>query len=129
MTTFTIRGKIFSGKSQGAKFIKLPWVRRQIKKKLGFNPYPGTLNIKLADGVRNFQAVIQKAEPIKISPAPGFYLGKCFMAVAAKRPTCAIVIPQIPDYPEDVVELIAPANLRKALDLKDGDIIEIEMSL
>ncbi len=128
MTTLTIKGTIFSGKSQGAKFIRLPWVRRQIKRKLGFNPYPGTLNVKLEDAA-SFQTAIQKAEPIKIAPAPGFYLGKCFKAIAAKRPTCAIVIPQIPDYPEDTVELIAPANLRKALGLKDGDTIEIEMTL
>jgi riboflavin kinase len=42
---------------------------------------------------------------------------------------CAIVIPDVPNYPEDVLEIVAPVNLREKLQLKDGDHVEIEVTL
>ncbi|MEM3054151.1 MAG: DUF120 domain-containing protein, partial [Candidatus Bathyarchaeia archaeon] len=43
-----LKGKVFSGTGEGAKFMELPWVKKQMEEKLGFAPYPGTLNIKLS---------------------------------------------------------------------------------
>jgi riboflavin kinase len=42
---------------------------------------------------------------------------------------CAIVIPEIADYPEDVLEVIAPINLRDKLSLKNGDTVQIKITL
>ncbi len=39
----------------------------------------------------------------------------------------AIVIPQVLGYPRDLVEIIAPVNLRDRLGLKDGDEVTIEI--
>ncbi|PIU59668.1 riboflavin kinase, partial [Candidatus Bathyarchaeota archaeon CG07_land_8_20_14_0_80_47_9] len=49
MPTLCIKGKISTGKGEGAQFVKLPWVRKQIIQKLGFTPFPGTLNIRLTE--------------------------------------------------------------------------------
>jgi riboflavin kinase len=38
---------------------------------------------------------------------------------------CAVIIPQIQDYPENVLEVIAQVNLREKLGLKDGDAIAV----
>jgi CTP-dependent riboflavin kinase len=43
LKTLRIRGLVFSGKAEGAKFVSLSWVRTQIKEKIGFDPYNGTL--------------------------------------------------------------------------------------
>lgn len=37
----------------------------------------------------------------------------------------AIIIPQVPDYPEDMMEVIAPVSLRKTLKLKEGDEVQL----
>lgn len=40
-------GKIVSGVRQAAYFTQLDWVQDQCKDKLGFQPYPGTLNLEI----------------------------------------------------------------------------------
>jgi len=120
-----LKGKIFSGTGEGAKFMELPWVKRQMEEKLGFVPYPGTLNIKLSKDKVKLKNLLKRAKPIEILPAEGYCHGKCFKAHLAKGLECAIVLPQVRGYPEDVIEIIAPVNLREKLQLKDGDIIEV----
>ncbi|MEM3712744.1 MAG: DUF120 domain-containing protein [Thermoproteota archaeon] len=41
----------------------------------------------------------------------------------------AVVIPRVPSYPKDMLEIIAPVNLRETLGLKDGDEIEVTVLL
>lgn len=129
LKTLRIKGKVFSGKGEGAEFIKLPWVRKQITEKLGFMPYSGTLNIKLtADSVR-LKKSLKKAESIEISPATGFYRGRCFKAYLMDNLECAIVVPEVENYPEDIMEIIASISLREKLQLEDGDVVEVKILL
>lgn len=129
MKTLRIKGIIFSGKGEAARFIELPWVKRQIVEKLGFTPYRGTLNIELTKEEFEKRALLEKAQAIEISPVKGFSRGKCFKANLMDKLECAIVIPEIPNYPENVIEVIAPTNLREKLKLKDGDYVEVEILL
>ena len=126
--TLYLRGKVFSGKNEGEKFIRLPWVREQIAKKIGFVPYPGTLNIKFEENSVK-PKLLKKTNSVEISPVDGFCRGKCFKAHLADNVECAIVIPEIADYPEDILEIIAPINLREKLSLKNGDTVEIKITL
>jgi len=121
-----VKGIVFSGSGEGARFIEIPWVRKQITEKLGFIPYAGTLNIKLAEGIANSK-LLKKAKAIEILPAEGFCRGKCFNACFMDTLKCAIVIPEVENYPEDILELIAPINLREKFKLKDGDIVNVEI--
>jgi len=120
---------VFSGKGEGAKFIKLPWVRKQITEKLGFTPHPGTLNIKLTRESLKLRTLLERTEAIEISPAEGFHRGRCFKAYLINNLKCAFVIPETPDYPRDVIELVAPINLREKLQLRDGDYVEVKILL
>ena len=129
MKTLRIKGMVFSGKGEGTKFIKLPWVRRQITEKLDFTPHPGTLNIKLPRENLKFKTVLEMAEAIEISPDAGFHGGRCFKAYLMNNLRCAVVIPETSDYPRDVIELIAPVNLREKLRLRDGDYVEVKILL
>ena len=124
-----VKGKVFSGSGEGAKFIELPWVRKQIAEKLGFIPYLGTLNIKLAkDGVK-VKKLLEKAKSIEISPVNGFCRGRCIKACLMDNVECAIIIPEIAGYPEDVLEVIAPINLRERFLLKNGDVVKVKITL
>lgn len=126
MKTLCIKGSVFSGKAEGAKFVSLSWVRTQIKEKIGFDPYNGTLNLHLAkEDYLKLDKALRSAKPIEISPETGYYFGKCFKARMKRSTRCAVIIPQIPNYPENVLEIIAPFNLREKLHLRDNDTVEI----
>ncbi len=127
MKTLCIKGIVFSGKGEGAKFIELPWVKKQITEKLGFTPYRGTLNIELTKEEFEKRASLEKAQAIEISPVKGFDRGRCFKANLMDKLECAIVIPEIPDYPENVIEVIAATNVREKLQLRDGDSVEVKI--
>jgi CTP-dependent riboflavin kinase len=122
-------GRVFSGKGEGEKFIRLPWVKRQIREKLGFSPYLGTMNIKLDEESVKLKQELTRASGIEISPVPGFCRGKLFKACLLNGTACAVVIPEVSGYPEDVLEIIASTCLRQRLDLLDGDGVEIQIRI
>ena len=41
---------------------------------------------------------------------------------------CAIVVPGRTHYPDDVIEVISPVELRAVLDLSDGDLVTVEVA-
>jgi len=45
----SLRGVVASGLGQGAQFMAIPWVRDGIRRLIGFDAYPGTLNVRLVD--------------------------------------------------------------------------------
>jgi riboflavin kinase len=124
-----VKGKVFSGSGEGAKFIQLPWVKTQIAEKLGFIPYPGTLNIKITEGSREFEKLLKKEKMTEILPAKGFCRGRCFKAILMDNLKCAIIVPEIPNYAENIIEVIARVNLREKLKLKDGDVVEVQIAI
>ena len=128
MKKIKLSGKVFSGQGRGEKFLELPWVKRQIKAKLGFTPYNGTLNIKLSGESAKRRKLLEKAASVKICPPEGFCSGTVVNASIGAL-DCAIVIPEVAGYPEDVLEIIAPANLRETLQLEDGDEITVTVNL
>jgi len=123
----TLRGRVFSGGGKGSLFVNLPWAKKQFKEKLGFSPYSGTLNLQLTSktGTEN----LRKAEGIKIEPKEGFHSGRCFKALVMKKVWGAIVMPDVQGYQPDLLELLAPVNLRKTLELKDGMEVEVTVWL
>jgi riboflavin kinase len=95
-----------------------------MKQKAGFTPYAGTLNLRLShEGVKRRELLEEKCA-MKILPAEGYCSGKLFKAFIGSV-ECAVVIPEVPGYPSDILEIIAPVNLREALKLKDGDEITV----
>lgn len=124
-----LKGKIFSGSREGTKFTELPWAKKEITEKLGFVPYPGTLNIKITDKGLNLKNLLEKISWTEIPPVGDYCRGKLADAYFIGDLKCAIVIPEVENYPEDVIELIAPINLREKFKLKDGDTAEVKIKL
>jgi riboflavin kinase len=123
-----LNGKVFSSRGEGKKFLELPWVKRQIKQKLGFSPYPGTLNVRLSEESVKRKKLLEKAHPIKVYPADGYCSGKLIKALIGKL-ECAIVVPEVAGYPKEVLEIIAPVNLRETLQLEDGCAVTVTVNL
>ena len=99
-----------------------------MKAKLGFTPYNGTLNLKLSEESAKHRKQLEKATSIKVCPAKGFCSGTVIKASMGAL-ECAIVIPEVAGYPEDILEIVAPANLRESLQLMDGDEITVTVNL
>ena len=124
MRKMILEGRVFSGGGIGSFFINLSWVRSQIKEKLGFNPYPGTLNLQLLPGT-DVKELRDTTKGIKIKSSEGFHEGRCFKALIMEKLWGAVVVPDVPKYPHDLLEILAPVNLRETLGLKDGVDIEV----
>ena len=128
MKKTTLNGTVFHGQGEGKKFLELPWVKQQIEAKLGFTLYPGTLNILLSEESANRRKLLETAHSVKVCPAEGYCDGAIYSAFIGDL-RCAIVIPEVKDYPRNILEVIAPENLREKLHLKDGDEIAVTVNL
>jgi CTP-dependent riboflavin kinase len=73
--------------------------------------------------------LLEKTKATEILPAEGFCTGQCFKASLMDNFMCAVIIPEIGDYPKDVVEIISAENLRKKLNLKDTDNLTVKVYL
>ncbi|MCS7139122.1 MAG: DUF120 domain-containing protein [Candidatus Nezhaarchaeota archaeon] len=126
-----ITGEVFTGLGEGAYYMSLEGYRTQIIEKLGFNPYPGTLNLKLTEpSDLYFRELLSHKSGILIK---GFSDGKrTYGSVKAFRAKvrgidAAVLLIERTHYGRDTLEVIAPVNLREALKLKDGDRIPVEV--
>jgi riboflavin kinase len=123
-----LNGKIITGIGEGQYYIALDGYRTQFIEKLGFDPYPGTLNVRLDT---NSIDIRKKITPgIRIlgftDQNRTFGKGSCFK-VRISDIDGAVITPERTHYPEDIIEIIAPVNLRERLDLKDGTNINVEV--
>lgn len=123
-----LSGKVITGLGEGQYYIALDGYRTQFKEKLGFDPYPGTLNIKLDAQSIDIRKKI--TENIRITGFTDqnrtFGKGSCFR-VRISDIEGAVITPERTHYPEDIIEIIAPVNLRNYLDIKDGHNVNVEV--
>jgi len=129
---FEISGEIFSGLGEGAYYVTREGYLKQFKEKLGFSPYPGTLNIKLKTSKDVQTKKLLEALPgvfIEGFKSEGRTFGpvKCHHAIINGKFKAAILLINRTHYGDNVLELIAPYSIRNKLNLKDGNIIRIEI--
>jgi riboflavin kinase len=129
----TLEGSIFTGLGEGAYYVSKESYRKQIVEKLGFEPYPGTLNVKLTSDYD-----IKTRQELEAYPAievmgfqnedRSFGLVKCYPAIIGGKIKGALVTALRSHYDASVLEIIAPVCLRKQLGLKDGNKVKVEIS-
>jgi len=125
-------GEVFSGMGEGSYYVTIKGYRSQFIEKLGFDPYPGTLNIRLISTLERRQK--KELEYYTGIQLEGFQDGyrtyggaKCFPAILNDSVEGAIVMTRRTLYDESVLEFIAPMNLRERLKLKDGDRVRLKV--
>ena len=132
MGKLVVKGRVISGLGEGKYYVSLEGYRKQFIEKLGFDPFPGTLNLKLSRDQVILRARMDEEEGILIK---GFRTeDRTFGNVKAFKCSVngvrgAVIIPERTHYSKDVLEIIAPVNLRERLNLKDGDEVEVEVEL
>ena len=120
-------GKITSGLGKGAFFLSQDFYKDEFKRNCGFEPYPGTLNIIIPE------EYLEKIRDIKmnctniIKPDEGFGAVNYISAILNDSIKGAIVFPAKTEHEENYLEFIAKDNLRKKLNLTDGDYVNLEI--
>jgi riboflavin kinase len=122
-------GVVFSGLGEGAYYMNQDGYRKQFVEKLGFDPYPGTFNLRVR---KEDQEEVRMLEASPFILIEGFTDGnrsfgpaKCFNGRVADKINCALISPVRTHYQGDVVEIIASDYLRKALRIKDGETVKV----
>lgn len=122
------KAKVFSGVGEGEFYVSL--YAKRFREELGITPYPGTLNTRLIERVEEFNECLEKMGGRVIEPPriPGARLGRVrvYKASVNGHPVY-IVRPEITVYDKSVAELIAEEYLRDLLNVKDGDIVVIDV--
>ncbi len=124
-----LRGKIISGAGQGAYFTRIDWVRQQCHEKLGFEPYPGTLNLEISeDRLTTVEFLDQKKGIELASPDPAFCDAKVF-PVTIGAMNGALIMPEekVRIHAKNIIEIIAPVHIKASLNVKDGDFVTIKL--
>ena len=127
---FEIAGQILSGAGQGAFFTQLEWVKEQCQQKLGFSPWPGTLNLKISmDRVDLIEELREKGGIELISPDANYCSGHV-LPVSIEGRQAAIIIPaeDVRVHAKNIVEIIAPERLKQALKVNDGDWVTLTLN-
>jgi len=130
---FVFEGIVFSGLGEGAYYVSQEGYREQVREKLGFEPYPGTLNIRLKTKLDlERRAQMEKMPGVEIqsfrTEDRSFGSAKCYRVLINDEVEGAVVTAERTGYDRSVVELIASVNLRKRLRLKEGDIVRVAFS-
>ncbi len=127
-----MEGVVFTGLGEGAYYVSQDGYRRQFIEKLGFDPYPGTLNLKLLSDYD----IIARSE-LETHPAieiegfkdenRTFGSAKCYPVIIQNEVKGAAILAMRSHYDASVLELIAPVYLRSRLRLKDGNKVKVEV--
>ncbi|MRN68500.1 MAG: DUF120 domain-containing protein [Nitrosopumilales archaeon] len=133
-TTISFEGRVVSGMGEGAYYMSLGGYRKQFYEKLGYEPYPGTLNVKLVDKIfRDSRREIGKYPSIFIdgfSDTKRTYgWAKCYLAHINDGPirNAAVLVLERTHYDESMLEIIAPVSIKDTVGIHNGDKIKIKM--
>lgn len=131
-TVISIEGEAFTGLGEGAYYLSQKVYRQQILEKLGFEPYPGTLNLRLKSNI-DLQAR-KELDAYPFIELKGFKSGgrtfgtvRCYRAIINNKLEGAVVTALRSHYDATVVEVIAPTNIRDRFKINDGDKVHVKI--
>ena len=129
---FIFEGEVVSGLYEGAYYIGKGGYRDQIREKLGFDPYPGTLNVKIG------QEDYERRRRLEGRPAvliEGFRNGerafgacRCYPLLVNDEVEGALIVADRTTHDAGVMEIVSPVYLRRHFGLSDGDRVRLAFS-
>lgn len=118
-----LTGFIQRGVGKGAFFTNLDWVVDQFQKAMGFEPFPGTLNVRISEeDLPSLGAFFSKKDFELIPDDPQFCTAS-LKRVKVNGIPAAAVFPSddVHVHGKEIVEIISHCHLKETLNLDDGD--------
>jgi riboflavin kinase len=124
----SIYGKLFSGLGEGKYYISKHGYREQLIKKLGFSPYPGTLNLYLSfDENKKLEKTLTEKEYTFLNGFRDenrtFGDVRCYKILIENQTEGALLKPFRTHHMPNVAEIISKEFLRKKLKINDGSMV------
>jgi len=129
-------GKVVSGMGEGAYYMSLEGYRMQFNDKLGYEPYAGTLNVKLLNqsSIR-MRSMIDSCHSVFISgfsdSSRSYGWVKCYPAILndGAIDKAAVIVLERTHYDNSMLEVIAPICIKDSLGMKNGDLVKVFVTM
>ncbi|MFO7784860.1 MAG: DUF120 domain-containing protein [Thermodesulfobacteriota bacterium] len=122
-----LRGIIQSGAGKGAVFTRVDWVVEQCRNMLGYEPYPGTLNVRVIDADLERLGPFLGAQDFSLVPEDPVFCSAGVKKVTVNGIPAAVILPaeDVRIHEKRVMEIIAACSLKKTLGLDNGDCVTV----
>lgn len=123
-------GALVKGLGEGGYYLCQDGYAQQFRKKLGFRPFCGTLNLLISAEDIEKRIILRQQKGIELT---GFRkANRTFGKVMAYKCVVngipgAIVFPERSQHGLQVLEIVSPAHLRKKLKVADGSRMRVEV--
>ena len=129
-----LKGTLVFGMGEGAYYMGLKGYTKQFQSKIGYVPYPGTLNVRLDQKIH--QEAIKQFETLNGVKIKSFSDGKrtygwvkCFTAKLNNSTNCELIILERTHHDDSIIELISKSCIRKIAKLKDVSKVSIKIPI
>ncbi|HAP31512.1 MAG TPA: hypothetical protein DCQ14_00430 [Firmicutes bacterium] len=125
------KGEVYSGRGEASGFMEIDWVKEQCRHFTGFEPYPGTLNLKVDKatfGLIRRMAMSLGKRIIPPAEAKDFCEARLLL-ITVNGISSAVIYPMVDDYYDDTIEIIAPGIFKKIPGIRDGSLLELSLPL
>jgi len=130
-----LSGVVQTGRGLGAGRMSDPTVMQKLEDLAGLTVVPGTLNVRLPGPLGRGQSW-RYLPAVEIAPdweertgQSGYFLARVLIADRYRGLAFQAVEPGGHGYPPDQIELFCEVQLRLALGLHDGDVIDVRLSV
>ena len=127
--TIIFEGEVVSGLFQGAYYISKEGYQRQIIHKLGFEAFPGTLNVKIKEEEYNKRQKLERGLSIRLEgfkdEERAFGAARIYPCIINDEEEGAMIVAERSSHDYSVMEIISPQYLRRKMELADGDKIKL----
>ena len=137
--TLALTGRVTSGMGEGRHYISLSGYMEQFRDRLGYEPFPGTLNVELSEAGVRVRSGLGSTSGVPIDGWEDddrtFGSATCYPAAVDHADedgevvfdSAHVIVPDRTHHDESALELIAPERLRDVLGLDDGDEVTVRV--
>jgi len=133
-STIDLSGVLVAGMGEGKYYMSLKGYTKQFAQKIGYIPFPGTLNVKL-DKKEHVES-LRQLNNLDGTKIDGFSDGKrtygwvkCFACKLNDKVDAQLIMLERTHHDLSTIELISKFEIRKKLALKSGSPISIKITL
>ena len=142
--TLALPGRVTSGMGEGRHYISLSGYMEQFRDRLGYEPFPGTLNVELTEAGVRARGRLSSLSGVPIDGWEDddrtFGSATCYAASVERADAdtdadgdgeafdaAHVIVPDRTHHDESALELVAPERLRDVLGLDDGDEVTVRV--